>query len=165
MSRDIVLDAPPEIREVEVFELQRRTGGLGGEWEAWLFSPSPYDPLSPQRLSGDMPKGTRFFEDVVAPAGWEWADKMWVLDLGSQEWVEERLMQGVSVEVVGERWVLDLLDIEEPMAGKQKRKVKAKQVIEGEGPERMGQWRRRRWVRTVKRKPVQGKAATTVANK
>ena len=164
ISRDIVLDAPPETREVEIFELQRRTGGPAGGWEAWVFSPSPYDPLSPQRLSGDMPKGTRFFEDVITPTGWEWADKMWVLDLGSQEWVEERLMQGVSVEVVGERWVLDSLDVEESMAGNRKGKMKTKQVIDSEGPERMGRWRRRRWVRTVKRRPVQGKAVITVAN-
>ncbi|KAL9100862.1 MAG: hypothetical protein Q9163_003806, partial [Psora crenata] len=114
ISHDIILDAPPETREVEVFELQHRSGGSrGAEWESWLFSPTPYDPLSPQRISGDRPKGTRFFEDVQPPKGWEWGDKKWVLDLQSREWVDDRMVQGVEVEIEGERWVSDLVPTEE----------------------------------------------------
>ena len=104
ISSDIILDAPPEEREVEVFELQRRKGGRADEWEPWMFSPIPYDPLSPQRISGDRAEGTRFFEDVQPPAGWEWGDKKWVLDMSSREWVEERMMQGLEVEIEGERY-------------------------------------------------------------
>ncbi|KAI4164316.1 MAG: hypothetical protein LQ342_001962 [Letrouitia transgressa] len=154
VAHDIVLDAPPETREVEVFELQCRKGFLSAEWESWMFSPNPYDPLSPQRIIGERPKGTRFFEDVVAPRGWEWGDKKWVLDLGSKEWVEERMVQGVEVEVEGERWVSDLVleDTDISRRGKQEGKLER---VERSLERRIGEWRRRRWIRMVKRKVVE----------
>ena len=119
-----------------------------------MFSPTPYDPLSPQRISGDRPKGTRFFEDVVPPRGWEWGDKKWVLDLASREWVEERMVQGVEVEVEGERWVGDLAGDEDAAEPKAVGKGTTEHWEEGSGNSRMGEWRRRRWVRMVRRKVV-----------
>ena len=154
IAHDIILDAPPETREVEIFELQRRKGGQNGEWESWMFSPAPYDLLSPQRISGDRPKGTRFFEDVAPPGGWEWGDKKWVLDLASKEWVEERMVQGVEVEIEGERWVADLAGDEDDQEVRSLGKAKSKDWEEGSGNDRMGKWRRRRWVRMVRRKVV-----------
>ena len=147
------------MREVEVFELQKRKGGVNGEWEAWMFSPTPYDPLSPQRISGDRPKGSRFFEDVAPPKGWEWGDKKWVLDLASREWVEERMVQGVEVEIEGERWVGDLAGDEDSTEPKAVGKTTTKHWEEGSGNSKMGEWRRRRWTRTVRRKVV--RAATS----
>ena len=157
ISADIVLDAPPEEREVEIFEIQRRKGGRANEWEPWIFSPAPFDPLSPQRISGDRAKGTRFFEDVQPPVGWEWGDKKWVLDMGSKEWVEERMVQGVQVEIEGERWVFDLAtkrlyDGDESNGNGSNAKAKVADWEEGIGTETMGECRRRRWVRTVGRK-------------
>ena len=136
IASDIILDCAPETREVEIFELQRRTGlpslpssnssNLVSEYESWVFSPIPWEPLAPARVAGERVKGTRFFEDVQPPRGWEWDSKKWELDLGAREWVEERLVGGVEVEVEGERWVYDL----------------------------DGEWRRRRWVRMVRRRVV-----------
>ncbi|MCJ1266887.1 hypothetical protein MMC22_006772 [Lobaria immixta] len=169
ISQDILLDAPAETREVEIFELQRRKGGRHGEWESWVFSPSPYDPLSPQRISGDRPKGTRFFEDVEAPSGWEWGDKKWVLDLWSKEWVDERMVQGVEVEIEGERWVGDLAneEVAEYSGDEKAVSVKGKERkrdYEYRGTSSMmGEWRRRRWIRTVRRKVV-GNQERSVAN-
>ena len=154
MAHDIILDAPPETREVEVFEIQRRKGGKSGEWENWIFSPTPYDPLSPQRISGDRPKGTRFFEDVMPPTGWEWEDKKWVLDLGSREWVEERMVQGVEVEVEGERWVGDLASDDIENGEKGVKIMAGPGWEEGNGIAKTGEWRRRRWVRMVRRAVV-----------
>ena len=155
-SADIILDAPLEEREVEIFELQRRKGGQADEWEPWIFSPTPHDPLSPQRISGDRPKGTRFFEDVQPPVGWEWGDKKWVLDMNSKEWVEERIIQRVQIEIDGERWVFDLAmerlgDDEETKDNGRKGMSKVLNRKEETGTERTGAWRRRRWVRIVKR--------------
>ncbi|KAG8526792.1 uncharacterized protein KY384_008221 [Bacidia gigantensis] len=152
-SHDIILDTLPETREVEVFELQHRdSGNWNKEWEPWLFTPAPYDPLSPQRISGDRPKGTRFFEDVQPPKGWEWGDKKWILDLASREWVDERTVQGIEVEIEGERWVTDLVPIETadlrtPTKGKER-------TWEDNDGELVGEWRRRRWIRMVRRKVV-----------
>ena len=139
---DIMLDAPPETREVEVFELQRRTGSnplAAVEWEPWIFSPSAWEPMAPGRIAGERLKGTRFFEDVMAPSGWRWAAKKWELDLGSAEWVEERLIAGVEVELEGERWVYDIAQAEKYQGWDEKMR-------------RRGEWRRRRWVRMVRRK-------------
>ncbi|WEW57307.1 Peroxisome size and maintenance regulator [Emydomyces testavorans] len=117
----ISLDSYSEEREVEIFELQHRTlspfSGMSG-WEPFLFTPTPYDPLSPSRIAGDRPKGTRFFEDVRPPRGWAWKGKKWELDLDCREWVMERMVTGVEFEVpssngegIGEEvggWVWDL---------------------------------------------------------
>jgi hypothetical protein len=128
IHNDITLSTTPETREVEIFELQRRTTD-GGEYEPWLFSCSPYEPLSPARIAEERPRGARFFEDVRAPLGWEWVEGKWTLDLGSTTWVAERCVVGVEVEEEGERWVFD---------------------VEATGER--GEWRRRRWVRDVRRK-------------
>ncbi|KAL2018860.1 hypothetical protein VTK56DRAFT_349 [Thermocarpiscus australiensis] len=172
---DILLDDAPETREVEIFELQRLSE-TSGEWESWLFSPSPYDPLSAPRLAGERPQGARFFEDVLPPPGWEWSEKKWALDLWSREWVEERIITGVEVETEGERWVYDMWNEQDAAAGglrgqspvrssgsstdsgqQQGRRANVPPVSWEEGEEgmgRRGQWRRRRWVRMVKRKNV-----------
>ena len=141
IESDIVMDSPPESREVEIFELQRRKGSFGiFEWESWIFSPSAWEPMAPARIAGERVKGTRFFEDVQAPSGWEWEGKKWELDLGSSGWVEDRLIVGVEVEIEGERWVYD-------MAPNGTEKEDTEGVVG-----RRGEWRRRRWVRMVRRK-------------
>jgi len=156
IDRDIVLDAPAEVRQVEIFELQRHHAG-SDTWEAWLFSPSPFDPLSPSRIGGARAKGTQFFESVLAPPGWKWRDKKWSLDLWSREWVEGRLITGVEVETEGERWVYDVPDdVVETNGEGNVKQIKRKPVPksgweEGTGQEKRGLWRRRRWVRDVER--------------
>ena len=191
---DISLDTFPEEREVEVFELQYRSSDSYTEshWEHILFSPVPYDPLSPSRIAGDRPRGCRFFEDVGPPAGWAWKNKKWELDLDCREWVVERMITGVGFESAsnlddgGESsdevggWVWDLpftsqtqgedqilgalglenltpepktpqkMSAEKPKKGKGKSTVRDFEV-QSVGPQGMGDWRRRRWVRVVKR--------------
>jgi hypothetical protein len=175
IASDIILDSPPETREVEIFELQHLSPA-SREWQSWLFCPTPYDPLSRERIGGERPRGTRFFEDVQAPKGWEWSEKKWALDLWSREWVEERIITGVEVETEGERWVYDInyeygttagasgggedSGIRTPLSSAGKGKGKTKTMPSWEegtpadmpGLDRRGHWRRRRWVRMVKRK-------------
>ncbi|RDL38926.1 Uncharacterized protein BP5553_03266 [Venustampulla echinocandica] len=178
-SHDIILDSAPQTREVEVFELEKLSSI--GEWEPWLFTSSPYDPLSESRIRSERPRGTRFFEDVRAPEGWEWSEKKWALDLWSREWVEERIITGVEVETEGERWVYDLRyeaeyddrsevgDVDYNTTLRKGENLKAKRKVlpsweegsdaESGGRGRRGEWRRRRWVRMVKRKWQAGKSA------
>ncbi|KAJ5648653.1 hypothetical protein N7490_005025 [Penicillium lividum] len=99
---DISLNTDPEEREVEIFEIQHRTQGTSESgWENFLFSPLPYDPLSPSRIAGDRPRGCRFFDDVRTPSGWKWKSKKWELDLDCREWVMERMITGVGFEIPG----------------------------------------------------------------
>ncbi|PGH23054.1 hypothetical protein AJ80_02827 [Polytolypa hystricis UAMH7299] len=100
----ISLDTYPEEREVEIFELQHKTFSAyspSPEWQSFLFTPTPYDPLSPSRIAGDRPRGARFFEDIRPPPGWTWKGKKWELDLECREWVMERMVTGVEFEVPG----------------------------------------------------------------
>ena len=195
----ITLDTAPETREVEIFELQHRPHSLAysaGEWHPHLFTPTPYDPLSPARISGDRPHGTRFFEDVQAPRGWTWAGKKWELDLEAREWVAERLVTGVEfADVEGSSaamdtdggeieqyggWVWDLppkggsggsneemwlaYGVTYDAGSKKTRKNDYKKEVQAgrdweEGSwagDKTGEWRRRRWVRLVKRIGVNG---------
>ncbi|CAO2651876.1 Nn.00g001590.m01.CDS01 [Neocucurbitaria sp. VM-36] len=174
---DIELETSQETREVEIFELQHRAlHDTQGEYEGFIFSPSPYAPLSPARISGDRPRGTAFFEDVLPPRGWRWSDKKWTLDLLSREWVEDRCVTGVEVEIEGERWVTDLhYEVLESEGEKDKNREKLKKKVggskgsrdigeqekevlrrawESHAPSRKGEWRRRRWIRAVERMPV-----------
>jgi hypothetical protein len=208
----ITLSTTPLTREVEIFELQHRplasslsTKSSASEWTPHLFTPTPYDPLSPARISGDRPKGTRFFEDVQPPQGWEWHTKKWELDLEVGEWVNERLVVGVEYDVslhpetsrspdqqgaddvdnnLAESaefggWVWDLppppgsggreeevwlaygdYDFGSPPSKSVKKvgkKEKGRREADWEegvryGNLRTGEWRRRRWVRVVRRK-------------
>ena len=115
----ISLATEPQVREVEIFELQSRSSpwSSSSQWDHHLFTPSPYDPLSRPRISGTGPSGARFFEDVQPPCGWTWFGKKWELDLRACEWVSERLVTGVEFEIEAEGrtqgtelggWVWDL---------------------------------------------------------
>ena len=150
--RDIVVDEEPEVKEVEVFELQRHHGGA--EWEPWLYSTLAYTPLSPRRIAGERPSGSRFFEDVQAPQGWEWRDKKWTLDLFSKEWIEERMITAVEIETEGERWVYDISAGDSP-ASDTEQKQKGEDWEESVSLGTKGEWRRRRWIRLVQRKTVE----------
>lgn len=209
----ITLDSTPDTREVEIFELQHRPlpsafTSNAAEWTPYLFTPTPYDPLSPARIAGDRPKGTRFFEDVQPPNGWEWHSKKWELDLEAGEWVSERLVVGVEYDVLSQTadtdtpntdantsanlsdasefggWVWDLPprigeggrdeevwlaygDYELPSSQKKDAKDKKKdkthkklqsrdweESVRYGGAGRTGEWRRRRWVRVVRRREI-----------
>lgn len=163
VDADIILDEPPQQRQVEIFELQKHHI-YSDTWESWLFSPTPYDPLSPLRIAGARARGTQFFEDVQPPTGWAWKDKKWTLDLASREWVEQRMVTGVEIETEGERWVYDLpVEVVESLASTPTKAKKAKDKLlpksgweEGNGIGERGEWRRRRWVRIVERKVAGG---------
>ena len=145
------MDEPAETREVEVFELQRHRPG--SEWEPWLYSTLPFTPLSPRRIAGERPQGSRFFEDVQPPQGWEWKDKKWTLDLLSKEWVEERMITAVEIETEGERWVYDI-SAADTFSSSLDHAQGSQDWEESTELGSKGDWRRRRWVRLVQRKTV-----------
>lgn len=149
---NVVLDEAPEIRLVEIFELQRHEND--DEWRPWIFSVSPYDPMSPRRISGERPRGARFFEDVEPPYGWRWKDKKWSLDLSSSAWVEQRMIASVELEPEDERWVYDLVsgdDLEEQKCASVVQRACGPENEMASAQNYRGEWRRRRWIRLVQR--------------
>ncbi|KAK5958397.1 Peroxisome size and maintenance regulator [Knufia fluminis] len=223
---EITLSTAPETAEVEIFELQHRAllppgsssssslynshGNVSAaEWQPHVYTATPYDPLSPARISGSRPKGSRFFEDVQPPQGWAWHTPKWELDLEAGEWVADRLIVGVEYDVMHSEalqqrresanadfggWVWDLppastdtktglerdeevwlaygdynFDNHDSKDEKEKakqnlRKARKDKASQGEkdweehiksgGRGRTGEWRRRRWVRVVRRREV-----------
>jgi len=153
-AADVLLDPEPERRQVEVFEVQRAPPLPGAEWQPFCFAPAPWDPLSPARLAGERgPRGARLFEDVRPPRGWRWVDKKWTLDLMAGEWVAERMITGVEVEVEAERWVYDVVyEQSEDLGSVERKKGRGRVSFESVTQRhRLGEWRRRRWVRLVER--------------
>jgi len=150
VESDIVLDEAPEVREVEIFELQHQRNG--GAWDAWVFSTTPYDALSPRRVAGDRPRGARYFEEVLPPKGWRWLDKKWNLDPLSQEWVEERMITFVEIETDGDRWVYDLSASDSKSEREVTSAVTVNKQDGGASLGLTGEWRRRRWIRQAQRK-------------
>lgn len=157
LSPKIKILGPSEIREVEIFELQLLSSA--GEWVPFLYSRSPFIQSFGTGTETVRPKGTCFLEDVQPPHGWEWTDEKWTLDLSSHEWVEEREIAGVEIEIEGERWVYDVR-YENDLKGTSDEKGKQILLSTWEGEinnlanmaKRRGEWRRRRWFRAVKRK-------------
>ncbi|KAK7203077.1 Peroxin/Dysferlin domain-containing protein [Myxozyma melibiosi] len=131
VEKQIVIDEPPEIRQVEIFELQRQHNIDVDEWDDWLFSASPYESASSRRISKQRPEGVRFLDEVQPPEGWRFVhDSAWKLDLRPSVWVSQRNVVGTEVDE-GSKWVYDLTQ---------------------DG--RHGEWRRRRWLRACERQPI-----------
>ena len=153
-KNEFAIEPASETGEVEIFELQRHS--RTGEWEAWIFSLSPYDPLEAERICGRRPTGARFLGDVQPPYSWSWSALQWSIDLLSLDWVEERFISAVEVEMEGERWVYDLPlqchhhhqqeERHQPGADESNNDIEAP-TSHGQGD----RWRRRRWTRLVKR--------------
>ncbi|KAK9468731.1 Peroxin/Dysferlin domain-containing protein [Lipomyces arxii] len=130
VKSDIVLDQPPETRTVEIFELQRQKNTELDEWDDWVFSCSPYEPLNTDRISHRRPLGVSFIDEVLPPVGWKFtAESGWKLDLRPHEWVANRSVVAVEVDS-NSKWVYDKPDLHR------------------------GEWRRRRWVRLCERQQV-----------
>ncbi|KJZ75348.1 hypothetical protein HIM_05274 [Hirsutella minnesotensis 3608] len=143
ITQDTVQDLAPETRLVEVFELQRVS--QNGAWEAISFSPTPHDPMSSGRMTGKHPYGATASSEILPPRGWAWSDSNWELDRFNHDWVNERMIVNVHVETQGEHWVYD-----------QGGQISSDYEYMGlRGVEEVGNargpWRRRRWVRNVRR--------------
>ena len=75
------------------------------------------------------------------------------------------MVQNVAVEEEGERWVIDLLEEDDEQGAKGNDgkgrgwEVRDGKLVggmyEGSHQGRRGEWRRRRWVRVVRRKPME----------
>lgn len=119
---DVILDYPPDERQVEVFELQR-VGLTPRQWTPWVFTPFVYEMQSPLRISMERPPGTRFLDDVEPPEGWFFdGESQWEVDTSTKGWVAHRGIRYLELDVEN-AWAYDYKDDER------------------------GEWRRRRWLR------------------
>jgi hypothetical protein len=122
LEKSIIVDDEPEVRLVEIFELQRQ-GLTPRQWDPWVFSPLIYSDRSAVRMSQSRPPGTPFIDDVEAPEGWKFSDDWnWEVDVNTKAWVQERAVIHVEIDI-DNHWAYDYKNGQR------------------------GEWRRRRWVR------------------
>ncbi|KAL3229683.1 Peroxisomal membrane protein PEX28 [Nakaseomyces bracarensis] len=89
-NHNIILDEPPEVKYVEVYEIYKR-GILPSEWEFYKFSSAIFDPSDSYRKALQPPPGVDNINEIKAPAGWAFDDNSeWVIDKNSEIWGVER---------------------------------------------------------------------------
>lgn len=108
---DIIVDDKPEIRTVEVFELQSRSA-LHTEWKFYLYSNEIFDMKDPVRLAGKIPPGVNHLSKIVPLRDWKFdlmfANK-WQVDENPAHFLRERGLDKTDVFAVvdGDPWVYD----------------------------------------------------------
>lgn len=126
-EHEIIIDEPPETREVEIFELQRQ-GLTSSQWTPWVFTTQVYDLASVIRRAKERPSGTRFLGDVEAPPGWIFSDEYpWKEDTYPKDWVMHRGLRHVEIDL-DTYWVYDYYYSggASPKTIRRRRKVKEK---------------------------------------
>lgn len=119
--KDIILDEPPVLKDVEIFELEEQ-GWTPSQWTPYCFTDEVFDKLA--RQLGKPPVGCSTLDDVLPPATWKFKEeKSWEVDKDCESF------EGRSdMRLLGEDgWLYDMENGE------------------------LGRWRRRRWVRTCYR--------------
>ncbi|ODV94504.1 hypothetical protein PACTADRAFT_35303 [Pachysolen tannophilus NRRL Y-2460] len=125
-NKSIILDESPEIREVEIFELEEQ-GLTPLQWNPYCFTTEIFDPNCELRASQQIPEGSSMIAEILPPVeNWEFdSEKNWELDKDNL-WVTDREIKDVKISS-DDGWVYDIEKREEDGF--------------------IGRWRRRRWVR------------------
>lgn len=87
--KDIIIDETPDIREVEVFEIWRKSFTTN-EWEFYLFSNQIFDHNNSYRKSQTPPPGVQTISEVACPKTWRFDDESWNIDYDCSEWCQNR---------------------------------------------------------------------------
>ena len=104
----LIVDDSPEIRYVEIWELQSKSE-LETEWKFACFSSNLYERKDPSRLKGRRPRGVDTLAKVHPPHGWKFdfgLANRWEIDLTPKNTLWEREMD-VSVFVEQDSWLYD----------------------------------------------------------
>ncbi|OUM53854.1 hypothetical protein BVG19_g3175 [[Candida] boidinii] len=111
----IVVDEEPEIKTVEIFEIEQR-GLTPHQFIPFLFSNSIYDKSSVSRNSNRKPKGVPMIHLVKAPISWKFKDDSdWEIDTNPKEWCSNKVIDkyiSFRSDSDQEGWVYDADDDE-----------------------------------------------------
>ncbi|CCH41150.1 Peroxisomal membrane protein PEX28 [Wickerhamomyces ciferrii] len=88
--RDIIIDDPPEIKEVEIFEIFQKSF-TSSNWEFYMFSQNIFDMSDAYRKAQKPPPGVATIDSVQPPKGWKFEDdEPWNIDYECLEWCQNR---------------------------------------------------------------------------
>lgn len=104
-SYDVILDEPPEVRFVEIFEIYEQ-GITPRHWSFFKLSNQVFDPLDGYRKLQKPPPGVDILEEVLPPKTWSFDDNSnWQVDYNVNKWASER---GLKLFVENEFLIDDL---------------------------------------------------------
>lgn len=111
---DIIVDDQPQVRLVEIFELQRRDI-LKHEWSLYAYSKRLFDFKDTVRVSGKLPHGVDSLVKVLPPPEWKYDfgyASNWRIDQNPQEFLHARRVSQTHLkcpEKETEGWIYDHL--------------------------------------------------------
>ncbi|AOA64194.1 Peroxisome size and maintenance regulator [Komagataella phaffii CBS 7435] len=104
--KSLILDEEPEIRTVEVFELQQN-GLTPSQYVPICFTTTIFHQRSNLRRHQKKPKGSILLNEVQAPKEWTFSIEGWTLDTDPKKWCYDRnLIDGVVFK--NDEWCYDL---------------------------------------------------------
>lgn len=112
---DIIVDDAPEIRIVEVFQLQIKSI-LKHNWSFYRYSTTIYDTENKTRVSGKRPQGVEHLSEVLPPHDWKFDMgfvNKWVLDTNPKAFIEERSLKPdlfIVKDNEEEGWIYDNME-------------------------------------------------------
>ncbi|KAG5422241.1 hypothetical protein I9W82_001336 [Candida metapsilosis] len=112
---DIIVDDAPEVRIVEVFQLQIKSI-LKNNWSFYRYATTMYDTENKTRVSGKRPQGVEYLSEVLPPHDWKFDMgfvNKWVLDTNPKAVIEERNLKPdlfIVKDNEEEGWIYDNME-------------------------------------------------------
>ena len=112
---DIIVDDAPEVRIVEVFQLQIKSI-LKNNWSFYRYATTMYDTENKTRVSGKRPQGVEYLSEVLPPHDWKFDMgfvNKWVLDTNPKAFIEERNLKPdlfIVKDNEEEGWIYDNME-------------------------------------------------------
>lgn len=88
--QDIIIDEPPEIKTVEIFEIYVRSLINSNEWVFIAYSTSEYLPQDTIRKLQKLPQGVSNICSIKPPKTWKFLSESWNIDYDVNKWCEFR---------------------------------------------------------------------------
>ena len=116
--QDIIVDDQPEVRIVEIYELQTRDV-FKQEWKFYAYSKRLFDFKDSVRLAGKLPHGVDHLTKVLPPKEWKFDFGLannWRIDTNPQEFISIRKVDQTHLSIPdGETdgWICDKVPVDQ----------------------------------------------------
>lgn len=120
-SRSIIVDDEPEVRMVEIYELQVRNV-LNRAWEPHAYSKRLFDYKDKVRIAGKLVHGVDDLSKVLPPPEWKYdigSAKSWYIDVDPAQFLQQR---GIDLQWLAiqpketEGWIYDKIPADDDSA-------------------------------------------------
>lgn len=115
---NIIVDNEPEIRTVEIYELQAKDF-FKHEWSLFAYTKRVYDWKDPVRVAGKIPHGVNNLRKVLPPKEWKYDfgyANNWFIDTNPAKFMEERKLDKSHLRTrndTSEGWIYDVVPVDQ----------------------------------------------------